>query len=172
MVNRIRFEELIDAIYSGEYQELEVAIDELYEKWDISKQTGEPLKEIAKIIGLKDLPTDPEILRAFIYSQIGANTSTGTFNDIYTIFNGLMTVLGGTNNIIIEEPPFQIKLFTDATIPTDLIDNIIDILKPAVAVCVNLAGIAIYSDGTYFRYDSSLTAEAYDNSKYNDFIAT
>lgn len=161
--------ELLYIFLSLQAQDMEDGLQSLLSKWDIANVEGEPLNEIADLVGLKNKPTDTDILRAFIYGQIAANTSDGTFTDIYTVCKNIFTAFGGSNIIIVEEPPMQIKIFTDAAIPASVQSDIISILSSSLAVTVKLAGIAQYPDGTYFRYDGT-TAEAYDNGKYSDFI--
>ena len=169
---RISIEELITVLYTNQHQDIEDAIQTLYERYDISKQTGEPLKEIGKIVGVSEYPTDTDELRAYITAQIGANNSEGTFPSVYAVWKTMSEAYGGTKHKILPAFPQELRFTTDATISATVAAIIVTLLNDTVSTEVAVAGILPYTedgDGV-FKFDSTSPTDGFDVGVFIDYL--
>jgi len=163
---------LIEVLCSAQYQDIEDAAQSLLGKWDIANRTGEPLKDIARLVGLQEFPSDTDQLRAYIYAKIGANTSDGTFRSLYAIWKAIVEGYGGTVARLVPVYPQQIQLQTDVVLNPEIAETIVSLIQSATSAEVLINGIEEYAepgDGV-FMYDDGLAADAYDSGGYGDYM--
>ena len=122
----VKIQDVID-IFTPEFNQLEAAIFTLFDLLDIENQTGEPLKNIARIVGTENIPDDEELLRVFIKGQIAKNVSKGTAPDLIKLW-AIMSQ--ATSPITQEIYPAEVELYTDTALPSgyetfirDFMDN-------------------------------------------------
>ena len=168
----ISIEKLVEILFIDQFQDIETATHSLLDKWDIDNLEGEPLNEIAKIIGLKKYSSDTDTMRAFLKAKAVINSSKGKFKDIYAVAKGISETLGGTELKIIDYHPQQLNIMYDVIVDPTLAELIIELIQDAASVEVLINGIELITtegDGV-FKYDSSSLADSYDNGVYTDFM--
>jgi len=170
---RISIEELITVLYTNQHQDIEDAIQTFYDRWDLSKQTGESLKDIGKIVGVTEFPEDDDELRAFITAQIGANSSDGTFRSVYAIWKTMSEAYGGTKHRVRPYYPQELRFETDATISASIAAIIVSLLESAVSTEVNVAGISPYTesgDGVFKFGSTSPSTDGFGVGVFSDYL--
>ena len=85
-ITTAKLEDLVDAIISDQFQEMENEFYKVYENLDIDNSELQQLLNIAELVGQDTLNiTDLDILRGFIKGKIFQNASKGTYEDVYNV---------------------------------------------------------------------------------------
>jgi len=128
-------ENLMISLFGNQIQSLEDAMRTMLFKLDIDRMEGEGLDQIGTIVNQARLGNDDAFYRLMIKVKIGINTSTGTIEEILTLWK----LLAGTANVaLVEFVPAKIRLETD----TYLADAVFVFLKSAIADAI-AGGVAV-----------------------------
>jgi len=171
-----KVEDLLNALLINS-NDLEQIANDLYSLLVIDVCKGQQLREIAKLVGLKNITvSNTDQLRAFIRGQIGKNTSKGAAAEVLNIWT---LISRADNPKILEMYPAEIRLETDVDISTEYVDYILQFMQESVAAGVLVSKIKrTRSNDGWFRFsrngsfsDASFTDCGLDAGKLDEAIA-
>jgi hypothetical protein len=148
---------LLEALYSEGTQGLEDAAFSTINKLDIDNNEGAALDLIGEIVGQgRNNLADAEY-RLYLKGKIALNSSNGTSDDIYQIWNAFSFATAAD---ILEVFPAGIEIVTNTAPPADYLPIIRDYIDKALGVAISLVGIVAYDPTDAFQFaegDTSIT---------------
>ena len=157
-------DDLIEALYGEQVQELENSGFDLFSRLDIDAMEGEQLKKLARLVGQTIISDDDETLKVFIKGKIGQNSSKGTFDDVFSI---LLLITKSNTALVRELYPASIEFEIDGTIEAGLEQAVLDFMQKSVAAGVKVDAIRTdYRESGWFRFGTNGTS-IYNNSGFN-----
>jgi len=140
-------ENLMTSLFGNQIQSLEDAMRTMYYRLDINRMEGDSLDQIGTLVNQARLGNTDAFYRLMLFVKIGINVSTGTIEEILTLWK----LLAGTANVaLVEFVPAKIQLQTDVY----LADAVFVYLKSAISDAV-AGGVAVgilVNDPTRFGF--------------------
>jgi hypothetical protein len=149
----ITLDNLIAALYSDQIQELEDVFYPLLCRLDVNNMTGQPLRNLAALVGQNVTSLDDTEMRILIQAKIAENNSTGDFESLYNVFYLLSQASPATTIRVKEFYPAVVEFQTSGTIPAGFEQITFDALKRSVAAGVRVKAIrSTYTENGWFRF--------------------
>jgi hypothetical protein len=150
-------------------QDLEDALQSLFNVYDIDNVGGVQLDVIGTIIGQPRLGVDDATYRLYLKTRIMANRSTGTPEDLYKVMRAFFARLAAFTFLEVHTSNIGVKAFTlRVSAVISRAEAMIATYFLGVAKEAGARGILEWREqtgSTTFTYDGT-TAQAYDNGKY------
>jgi len=126
--------------------------------------TGEPLRNLAALVGQSVTSLDDDTMRTLIHAKIAENSSSGTFEDMYNVFYLMTQATDATTIRVKELYPAALRFETSGTIPAELVQITFDALQRTSAGGVRVESIrSTYDEPGWFR----LGPTSYADSGFN-----
>jgi hypothetical protein len=140
--------DILDA-FSEEVQEAENAINSSFGKLDIDNNSNNQLDKIGDIVGERRSGKDDTSYRLAIKARIAINTSTGTAEEIISIFK-LFT--GATKVQYFDLYPAAIQIMGNVPIPVEIEDVLRFAIESSLVAGVRLELIGSFDDTEAFEF--------------------
>jgi len=157
--NSPNLQAILDSYVSNPVQKLEDMFYQFYKLFDIDLSTGDQLDNIGRILNQPRESRTDEIYRIILKGAIGANSSEGSTEEVYSVWK----ILSRGNTLRINRiAPALIEFYTDVDIPADLVTTIFELMEKAISAGVQIYGINYFRPAGYFGWSDDPTAEGFD----------
>lgn len=147
--------EALIQVYTDEMQEIEDVLFELRDNRSLDTAEGDQLDVLGAIVGQdRGGRSDADYLN-YIILKIAQNTSRGTAEDVFAIFNILTS---SESCHLLELFPAAIEIYADHDISSLNTDDISNFTELALGAGIKLDNIGYYLEGEAFGFDGDVNA--------------
>lgn len=133
---------------ASQIQDLENSVQELYSRLNIDSMSGTQLDLIGTIIGQPRSGQEDIVYRVFLKAKIGVNVSSGTIEDILSVWQIL---LPNADIELIENFPAEVMITTDAIL-SDAEAEFIKDFDEILSAGVGFGGVVNYDPENAFAF--------------------
>lgn len=147
LANQFQGKPLIEGLitaFTNQFQDLEQVLCDMLDFRSVLTSVGVQLDKIGQVVGEKRAGRDDDNYRQGIIAQIGINTSDGTPNDTFFVFN---LITGSTKTILLYYPPATIQLWANKDISGLNIAQLYNDMQLTIPGGVGLNAIGWYAGG-------------------------